>query len=62
MEEPSDLALYIHYDSASTTNGSRELAGEVRSGTPCQRESNATGWTPPPTAVTTRKLIFFEHH
>lgn len=47
MEEPSDLALYIHYDSGSTTNGSRELADEVRSGTPCQRESNATGWTPP---------------
>lgn len=46
MEEPSCLVLYIRYDLDSTTNGSRELVGEVRSGTPCQRESNATGWPP----------------
>lgn len=60
MEEPSDLALYIRYDSGSTTNGPRELAGEVRSGTPCQRESNATG-CPPPHGSYDSEVDFFEH-
>lgn len=62
MEEPSDLALYIRYDSGSTTNGPRELAVKSDPGPRVSGKAMPLDGPPPPTAVTTRKLIFFEHH